>query len=310
MQMQTIIEHMDFFYKNYDVLKTPHFGINDPKIMLGDKNQPCRFCGKKGPDVKFKTVAHAIPESLGNKSVILLNECDSCNKFFSENLENHFDHYTKIYRTIGQIKGKKKVPDYKSSNHQTKIIHENLKIPLILFDINSNEVSFKKDTSEIEIIYDIEPYIPAAVYKCLVKMALSIMPERELDNFKDTIQWILCPDHGWHFIKPLILQSAFIPGPKPIDELYFTILKKKNLIVNYPSYIFFIAFGNVAYQIMVPSNLDRSFSSISCVPMFPPIPFEDKNYGSPEFIRKDMTSHEKQKDKIPITFTYEAHIEL
>ena len=61
---------------------------------------------------------------------------------------------------------------------------------------------------------------------------------------------------------------------------------------------------------MVPSNLDRSFSSISCVPMFPPIPFEDKNYGSPEFIRKDMTSHEKQKDKIPVTFTYEAHIEL
>lgn len=303
-------ERWDFFEKNYVILETPHFGIDAPKIKLGDKNQPCRFCGKKAPDVQFKTVAHAIPESLGNKSVILLNECDSCNKFFSENLENHFDHYTKIYRTIGQIKGKKKVPNYKSRNHQTKIIYENLKGPLIQTVINSHDVFLKKDTSEMEIFFDREPYIPAAVYKCLVKMALSIMPETELDNFKDTIRWILSPDHSRHFMKPLILQSAFIPGPKPNPVLLFTIFKKNNLIVNYPNYVFFIAFGNVAYQIMVPSNLDRSFSKISRVPMFQPAPFEDKNYGSPEFIQKDMTSHEKQQDKIPVTYTYEELIEI
>jgi HNH endonuclease len=42
----------------------------------------CRFCGRKQPDVTFKNVAHAISESLGNKKIILYEECDECNARF------------------------------------------------------------------------------------------------------------------------------------------------------------------------------------------------------------------------------------
>ena len=39
--------------------------------------------------------------------------------------------------------------------------------------------------------------VPIAAYKSLIRMALSIMPERELSNFTDTIEWVSNPDHDF-----------------------------------------------------------------------------------------------------------------
>ena len=39
-----------------------------------------RFCGQQVPIVSFNNTAHAISESLGNKSVICREECDNCNE--------------------------------------------------------------------------------------------------------------------------------------------------------------------------------------------------------------------------------------
>ena len=47
------------------------------KFFLGDKaNRQCRFCEKRSPEVTFRKKAHAIPELLGNKSLITYYECD------------------------------------------------------------------------------------------------------------------------------------------------------------------------------------------------------------------------------------------
>jgi len=37
--------------------------------------------------------------------------------------------------------------------------------------------------------------IPIAAYKCLSRMALSLMPEQELSSFTDAIEWVSNPDH-------------------------------------------------------------------------------------------------------------------
>ncbi|GAF52381.1 hypothetical protein [Psychrobacter sp. JCM 18900] len=61
---------------------------NDRKTTVGNakkENRCCRFCNKTMRDgVTFKKVAHAIPEGLGNKNIILGDECDNCNEFFWE----------------------------------------------------------------------------------------------------------------------------------------------------------------------------------------------------------------------------------
>ena len=46
----------------------------------------CRFCGRSMPEVKFKQKAHAISESLGNKGLVCLEECDDCNTRFNQTI--------------------------------------------------------------------------------------------------------------------------------------------------------------------------------------------------------------------------------
>ena len=50
-------------------------GIKE-EYYISDKLKICRFCNRSEPEVTFNDVAHAIPESLGNKYVILVNETD------------------------------------------------------------------------------------------------------------------------------------------------------------------------------------------------------------------------------------------
>jgi hypothetical protein len=84
-----------------------HFNVNyhafvisreaNKKIVI-DKNleQICRFCKRKAPEVKFRQKAHALPELIGNRYVFIKTECDDCNKFFSENLEDHFAKFLRV----------------------------------------------------------------------------------------------------------------------------------------------------------------------------------------------------------------------
>ena len=104
---------LNFYNQHYDPLVWHlHSGMN--KRVLGNKeNQVCRFCGKSKPEVLFRSEAHAIPESLGNKILFTNYECDTCNKFFGETIENDFGKWSKPYRTFARIRGKKGVPTLK-----------------------------------------------------------------------------------------------------------------------------------------------------------------------------------------------------
>jgi len=85
---EKVLEVFGCIMSNYELIT---FDLDkDRKIKIGEDNRDkriCRFCKKKKPDVKFKKEAHAISEALGNKKLILNEECDSCNEFFDENIE-------------------------------------------------------------------------------------------------------------------------------------------------------------------------------------------------------------------------------
>ena len=69
-----------------------HYGMAEPLFLQRPyaggacletgENQICRFCGRSRPEVSFRHGAHARPESLGNKSLFTIYECDSGNQFF------------------------------------------------------------------------------------------------------------------------------------------------------------------------------------------------------------------------------------
>ena len=185
------------------------------------------------------------------------------NKFFSENLEDHFDKYTKPYRTFARIKGKKnKIPTYKSKNKQTRISVDKEQGIEIFLPLES-----KVDVSSNSIIIplDFEPHIPVAVYKTLVKMALSLIEdEKEVSAFQMTIKWLLEKDHTKHFMLPLKMQAQFVEND--ILESFVCLFRRKEG-KNVPYAIFIISFGNWLYQIIVPSHLDGE-SFLYMIPYF------------------------------------------
>ncbi|MGM0519697.1 MAG: HNH endonuclease [Campylobacterota bacterium] len=306
----TIEERLKIFDEHYTIL----FSSLDSqdKIYIGkEDNLTCRFCGKNKDEVTFNDIAHAIPEAIGNKKIILNEECDECNKLFSENIEVHFDKVTKPWRNIGQIKGKKKIPSYKTKDKKSRIdVKDGFKITERL---DSRITAFDEIEKQLSVTYELEPYIPQAVYKTFVKMALSVMPHEELKNFKEALQWIQESDHSKTFMNPLKVLTTFIPGPRPNIEPITLLLKRKTDTSQYPYSIFVLAFGNMIYQIVVPSlfGIDKSKKTETTIPKFPS-PFEiDYKYGDIKHNIIDWSSYEIVKDEVlPIHLSYETKEEV
>ena len=269
-----IQERLKFFSDNYDLISDGTYSSGS-KQYVGSKEVPrkCRFCDLPAPT--FSTEAHAIPECLGNHQLILHEECDACNKFFSEKLEDHLDKYTKPFRTIAQIKGKKKVPAYKSKDYSTRIqLDQTLKVTAYE---DSDHVQIDEENSTVQLKLNLEPHIPAAAYKALVKIAISTIADgRELEAFKYTIRWLKELDHSKAFLDPQNLMITFVPGHQPtLGVVSMLFRRKQSCEENVPYCVYVIAFGNFVYQLIVPSHLDaESGAQINLLLPYFPTPFE------------------------------------
>src|SRR5690606_1559516 len=98
---------------------------NDRKTIIGNakkENRCCRFCNKTlSEGATFRNVAHAIPEGLGNKNIILGDECDDCNEFFGNDIEPSLIEHLDIYRVFLGVKGKSGTPKIKYKNGHMQV---------------------------------------------------------------------------------------------------------------------------------------------------------------------------------------------
>ncbi len=161
----------------------------DKKHYVGNrakKNRICRFCGEKGSQ-KFNSVAHAISEALGNKNIILHDECDTCNAYFSQSIENDIITYLSLYRTFFGIKNKRNsIPKIKGKNFE----YINMGDKNLILKFYSESQS---ECSEIPTAVPLKFYDKITlqnIYKALSKYALSIIPDEYFLNFDKTVQWI------------------------------------------------------------------------------------------------------------------------
>lgn len=300
-----INERIAFFKHKYDLISTGTYSKGKKKYIGTRSPRRCRFCKRDESKITFHDEAHAIPEFLGNRQLILLDECDDCNEFFSNNLEDHLDKYTKPFRTIAQIQGKKKIPSYRSFDKSNRIeVKETFQI---IAKEGSEFVTHHEDRNEIDLSFDIEPHIPAAVYKAFVKIAISIIETYdELDGFKHTINWIRNSDHSKMLMSPITLLETFIPGPRPIDSVVVWLFRRRK-IEQIPYSIFVLAIGNFIYQLKVPSHHDASHGKTVEYPNpFFPSPFEENwQYGKPRFRSVNLSECQKEASKKTITMHYD-----
>ncbi|MBQ9258528.1 MAG: hypothetical protein IJ187_01570 [Neisseriaceae bacterium] len=248
MSLNNVSKLSDWWYANYSIIAD--FNLIE-KNKLEDSQKVCRFCEKKEPEVKFRDLAHAIPESLENISLFTNYECDECNHKFGNTIEDHLNKYLFPIRIASCILGKKGTITYKHPFFQNNRI-----------DVKKGHIDIKSD-SNVELVQQLDEhtlkinlirqtYIPINVYKALVKMAISIIPESELSFFKNTIKWLQSNEKTIEDYFGQFVIMRFFPGTTKFPFIKILLLKRKDNKSIIPAYQFIIAFAHYSFQIIVP----------------------------------------------------------
>lgn len=300
----------DSLSESYIPLVCYHLKDTD-KVHLGNKkDKKCRFCGREHPEVTFKMVTHAIPEFTGNKILISEYECDECNGLFSK-METQMSNYMNMYHTAAQVHGKKGVPSYKPNSQQGSKI-----------DLGSEVVNIKSIQGETPIINVDEEnktityqghrsYIPQMVFKCLTKMAMTIMPEKELKYFSATLDWL---QGKFEYDKNLIVRFRYYPGIRPLPFVSCMLFKRKEdaLKAAVPYCLFGLAYSNFVFQIHVPcceNDADLHGKKVDILLIPTPLDFSIETLKLPNNL--NFSSNEKVKNEpVSISLSYEKLIEV
>lgn len=289
---------ISFYESFYDLLRTPDFNENSRLLKPGHgmryygspKNKVCRFCGKSEGEVSFKKIAHVFPEAIGNSVLASYYECDICNQFFGNGIENEYSNFFSLYHSIMQISGKKgkpacsfKVPCDKRTdkckeycieffiNGDQPCLCECKEVKGQYVEQSKNAIRLSKPVGRCNMI---------AVYKAIVKMAISIMPVEELESFSKTIDWLLETEHSNIYPnKQLLVRYKMIPGFNVTKYPCYCLYRRKKTVWNKPYMIFNLTYGCFSLLIEVPrSNETSSDLEFKKLP-FPPIPFYTSEEG-------------------------------
>jgi hypothetical protein len=182
-KMELYDKHSGDMLNKYDI-NAPR---NDRRTIIGNikkSSRCCRFCRKTEIEgATFKKVAHAIPEGLGNKNIILGDECDDCNEYFGNEIEPALIEYLDIYRVFLGVKGKSGTPKLKYKNGQMQnadgmpiVVSQNVE------KVSDKEIKVRLDSSK--------KYTPVKLYKALCKITLSTIDEVHIPDLKKTIEWL------------------------------------------------------------------------------------------------------------------------
>lgn len=245
-------DQIDRFYGRYEIVGKIAYPKSN-ETLVDPIRHKCRFCKQEQPAVKFKHRSHAIPELLGNKRIFAEYECDQCNDYFSSALEDHLGKFLGIGRTLTQMKGKRGIPTYNPKENGGRIDITDTEV--LIKDWGSDRIATIDSDDKSMIVKGIcQPYIPLSVYKCFVKIALSVMPYDLIDTFKGAIKWVRygLSNGETHLVKPCYLIQKFMPGWKPIEGVSTILLRRKQLKDRVPYMFFVMAAGNYQFQITVP----------------------------------------------------------
>ena len=208
------------------------------KYKIGEaekEKRKCRFCGRTiSEGATYKSKAHAISEAIGNKKYILHDECDTCNNYFSNTIENDLLEMFTIERLALKIKGKKNRIPIK-------------KVGKLRFDANDTDINMFNIYSGDEkiengnVIYG--NFIPQNVYKALVKFGLSTIENYEkYEKLIKTAEWIRTRTYQNKLPEILIIYTKNAHETanfvyKQVDKDVFIghlIFSKINIIYNIP----------------------------------------------------------------------------
>ncbi len=242
------------FDGRYEVLVSLQGYEGGPKQQIGNKNT-CRFCRCSDPS-HFKKIAHTFPEALGNKWITSRDECDSCNAAFSS-FENELINAVKPLLTLGGIKGKRGVVQTGRSNSSHILRRKEANGLSIRSTVDDFGDAIKVDPfkRELSIRHEIDAtrFVPRLAYKALTKMAVSILPHSEVQNYSKTLSWLQGSSVEPDFPKlEVALSFGSVMNAPPV--IAATLLRRVDATAPFPHILFMFCAGSICFQIDLRSD--------------------------------------------------------
>ena len=254
--MTTRDRALSCYERRYDLLGS---WLLEPgtKVVLGSRaDRCCRFCGRRKPEVTFKKVAHAVPESLGNKSIESMYECDSCNEAFGKGIENDLGNWSKPMRTFARVRGKSGVPTLKRGGDSPGWRIEYSDADGLQVSAYEDDPIFEVDEVNKRVTFRLrrDAYTPVGVLKAFMKIGLTLLPGSEVVDFPHLMRWVRDRDHQRPFADSCPIIYSFQPGPMPNDLISAFLLKRKPGVNDCPYMYFVLGYGNEVFQVPLPSQ--------------------------------------------------------
>lgn len=201
--LRSIQEGVDYLtleenYKiqTYDIVENYiHYRFGKKQVKIGELNRNdrvCRFCKQSPPTTNFNNRAHAIPEALGNKTMISFDECDNCNSKFGKDskddrgIELDMIDFMSLFRAFYAIKGKGGIKEFEGKNFTIK--NENKIFQISHKELHSDD--FKNREFPPSVNLKLNTIVYQNIYRCLCKFFVSVIDSKYLSSFDRTVEWI------------------------------------------------------------------------------------------------------------------------
>lgn len=253
----------DDFYTFYEPIKL--IDNLNRKTIIGS-SFTCRFCGETERSNFKLNNAHTIPEFTGNKWLFSKDECKKCNELFSI-YENELGRHGSVMRALLGIKTKKGNPST-IKTEEFRIAWDGDSIKMNLYDDRMDidtdkhgKVSFYSDFRKHEeggnITIPLPDFIPNYLFRTLVKVGFSIMPDEELEssNFDILKNWLINKDYNPNnIIKPqnCYIYYARLPFGKRTPILQLHKKRPSYKEENIPTYSLIFGYGTDLFQLFLP----------------------------------------------------------
>lgn len=253
-QEQLLDEHLQIFgclLEQYDVC-SPR---TDKRFDIGNARKAdriCRFCGgTTKTKARFDKEAHALPAALGNKYLKLADECDECNQYFGDEIEPTLVELLNIQRVFLGIEARGSLPTVKFPGGRLFRDDEHDKLMVVVSEKISEDASGALSAQ----LGTGKPIVPQNFYRALSKIALSVIPEKELPALAKTIRWVR---YGEYSDKPLPKIAAAVVMLPPDPSAQITLYIRKEPYSKMPHVICEFRLGCYMYVYALPfSELDE-----------------------------------------------------
>ncbi len=297
-------EVMKKFASHYNLMSV-HFSFeSNMKTLKSKAKRVCRFCGKDSSATKFKKVAHLMPEMIGNKGLFSDFECDTCNEYFGKEFENDLANYLGISRTLTRTKTKKKVSAFTAPGKAIKAKSESIldqETLVISRDDSSNRtINVDRENGIITLKIKKNPFRPVRVYKALLKIALSLIPEKEITKDYLASIYFLMNDNNIN-LNGCVVNGYILPLSLTYTPHAY-LFRKKSLYDKVHTHVLALYFQNMIFALPVPLNRNDAFFYSSTVPitfpLYPPLFTQGINHKEMRIDRfdQDFSSEKPIKD--------------